>query len=112
MNMISVENQLDHHTNDSEYLAILKDQLLKLIDSLKPYFIFFQSGVDILSNDKLGMLSITKECCDERDRIVLEIASKHGIPLTASMGDGYADNLDDIVDAHCDTYRIARDIFK
>ena len=57
------------------------------------------------------MLSVTKEGCAERDRIVLETASKHGIPLTASMGGGYADNLDDIV-AHCNTYRIARDIFK
>jgi len=102
---------LDHHTNDSEYLGILKEQLPKLIERVKPDFIFFQSGVDILSNDKLGMLKVSKEGCAQRDRMVLETAKKHKIPLTASMGGGYADNLDDIIEAHCNTYKIAKSIF-
>ncbi len=102
---------LDHHTNDLEYLGILKEQLPKLIERVKPDFIFFQSGVDILSNDQLGHLNVTKEGCAQRDRIILETANKLQIPLTASMGGGYADNLDDIVDAHCNTYRIAQEIY-
>ena len=102
---------LDHHTNDSEYLGILKEHLPKLIERVKPDFIFFQSGVDILTNDQLGHLNVTKEGCAERDRIVLETAHKLQIPLTASMGGGYADNLRDIVDAHCNTYRVAKKIF-
>jgi acetoin utilization deacetylase AcuC-like enzyme len=102
---------LDHQTNDSEYLKMLNENLPKLINRVKPDFIFYQSGVDILANDKLGMLKVTKEGCAERDRIVLETAHKYGIPLTASMGGGYANNLFDIVDAHCNTYRIAKEIY-
>lgn len=102
---------LEHNTNDGEYLKILNDIFPKLIDQVKPDFIFYQSGVDILTNDKLGHLKVTKEGCAQRDRIVLETAHKCGIPLTASMGGGYADNLQDIVDAHCNTYRIAKEIY-
>lgn len=102
---------LDHFTNNFEYLKILENHLPNLIETVKPDFIFYQSGVDILANDKLGMLKVTKEGCAKRDQMVLETAHKHGIPLTASMGGGYADSIDDIVDAHCNTYRIAKEIY-
>jgi acetoin utilization deacetylase AcuC-like enzyme len=102
---------LDHLTSDSEYLQILQKELPKLIDKVKPDFIFFQSGVDILTNDTLGMLNVTKKGCADRDRIVLEIAHKYQIPITASMGGGYASNIEDIIDAHCNTYRIAKEIY-
>lgn len=102
---------LDHNTSDKQYLSILKEQLPKLIEQVKPDFIFFQSGVDILENDQLGHLSVTKNGCAERDRFVFETVHKNKIPITASMGGGYADSLIDIVDAHCNTYRIAKEIF-
>lgn len=102
---------LDHMTNDEEYLQHLTNELPKLIDEVKPDFIFYQCGVDILTNDKLGLLNVTKAGCAKRDRIVLETAKKHGIPLTVSIGGGYADNIDDIVDAHCNTYRIAKQLY-
>jgi acetoin utilization deacetylase AcuC-like enzyme len=102
---------LDHHTNDNEYLKLLNENLPKLIEQVKPDFIFYQSGVDILENDLLGMLKVTKEGCAKRDRIVFQTAHKNSIPITVSMGGGYADNLDYIVDAHCNTYRIAKEIY-
>jgi len=58
------------------------------------------------------MLSVTKAGCAARDHFVFELAHQYHIPVTASMGGGYADNLNDIVDAHCNTYRIAKEIFK
>lgn len=103
---------LEHHTGDEEYLKILYENLPELIKKVKPDFIFYQSGVDILANDKLGMLKVTKEGCAQRDKFVLDTAKKNNIPITASMGGGYADNLEDIIDAHCNTYRIAKEIFK
>lgn len=102
---------LDHLTSDDDYLSILAEHLPKLIEQVKPDFIFFQSGVDILTNDTLGMLNVTKLGCAKRDRIVLETAYKHKIPITASMGGGYAPNVEDIIDAHCNTYRIAKEIY-
>jgi acetoin utilization deacetylase AcuC-like enzyme len=102
---------LNHNTEDAEYLKILKSQLAKLIEQVKPDFIFFQSGVDILTDDQLGHLNVSKKACAERDRMVLESAFKRGIPVTASMGGGYASDINEIVDAHCNTYRIAKEIF-
>jgi len=102
---------LEQLTGDSDYLKILAKHLPKIIDQVKPDFIFFQSGVDILTNDQLGHLNVTKKGCAQRDQMVLETAYIQGIPLTASMGGGYAANLNDIVDAHCNTYRIAKEIY-
>ena len=98
-------------TSDKEYLGILKNTLPKLIDQQKPDFIFYLSGVDILATDKLGKLALSKEACKERDRFVLEQCHKHQIPVQVSMGGGYSTDIRDIVDAHCNTYRLAHDLY-
>jgi len=98
-------------TNDKEYLDIVKEILPKLIDQQKPDFIFYLSGVDILATDKLGKLALSKEACKERDRFVLEQCHKHQIPVQVSMGGGYSADIRDIVDAHCNTYRLAHDLY-
>ncbi len=98
-------------TNDSFYLKTLDVNLKNLLDTVQPDFIFFQSGVDILDTDKLGKLSVTREGCKQRDRIVLEAAKQNRIPLVASMGGGYSENFRDIIEAHANTYRLAQEIF-
>lgn len=98
-------------TNDLFYLKTLEVNLKNLMDTLQPDFIFFQSGVDILATDKLGKLSVTREGCKQRDRIVLATAKQNGIPLVASMGGGYSANFLDIIEAHANTYRLAQEIF-
>jgi acetoin utilization deacetylase AcuC-like enzyme len=102
---------LPDRTSDKEYLGILKNTLPKLIDQQKPDFIFYLSGVDILATDKLGKLALSKEACKERDRFVLEQCHKHQIPVQVSMGGGYSTDIRDIVDAHCNTYRLAHDLY-
>lgn len=98
-------------TGDKEYLDILKQTLPKLIDQQKPDFIFYLSGVDVLATDKLGKLSLSKEGCKKRDLFVLEQCRKHQIPVQVSMGGGYSTNIRDIVDAHCNTFRLAHDLY-
>jgi len=98
-------------TGDDEYLQILERTLPKLIDQQKPDFIFYLAGVDVLATDKLGKLALSKEACKERDRFVLEQCIKHQIPVQLSMGGGYSTDIKDIVDAHCNTYRLAHDLY-
>ena len=98
-------------TNDQEYLDILKQTLPRLIYQQKPGFIFYLAGVDVLATDKLGKLSLSKEACKERDRFVLEQCRKHKIPVQVSMGGGYSTDIKDIVEAHCNTYRLANDLY-
>jgi len=102
---------LDDSTSDDQYLTSLEKNLNHVFDKSKPDFVFFLSGVDVLITDKLGKLSLTKEGCKERDRMVLEACRARNLPLQVSMGGGYSPQIKDIVDAHCNTYRLAFDLF-
>jgi acetoin utilization deacetylase AcuC-like enzyme len=96
---------------DNEYLNILKNALPILIHTTSHDHIFYQCGVDILATDKLGRLGISLEGCKERDRLVLEFAKSHSIPITCVMGGGYSEKLTDIIDAHANTFRLAQELF-
>jgi acetoin utilization deacetylase AcuC-like enzyme len=98
---------LRNGTNDELYLRILGDNLELLINRVKPDFIFYQSGVDILETDKLGKLAVSRQGCKTRDEMVFESCKKHQIPLAVCMGGGYSERLTDIVEAHCNTFRLA-----
>ncbi|MBT1701874.1 histone deacetylase family protein [Chryseosolibacter indicus] len=98
-------------TDDAFYLKTLDANLKNIFDTFQPDFIFFQSGVDILSTDKLGRLSVSREGCKQRDRLVLTLAYKNKIPLVASMGGGYSPDFRDIIEAHANTYRLAQEIY-
>lgn len=96
---------------DREYLALLEENLIPVVDRLKPDFIIYQSGVDVLQTDKLGRLALTLHGCKERDRLVLELAYDKKIPIMCCMGGGYSEKISTIIEAHANTYRLAQEIF-
>jgi acetoin utilization deacetylase AcuC-like enzyme len=96
---------------DDEYLDILYNTLPGLIDQHRPDFIFYLSGVDILDTDKLGKLALTKEGCKARDKFVFEQCIANNIPVQVCMGGGYSPQIKDIVEAHCNTFKIAIDLY-
>lgn len=102
---------LPDNTSDNEYLSILKGTLPRLIESEKPDFIFYLSGVDILESDKLGKLGCSIDACKERDEFVFSLAYKLNIPVQCSMGGGYSPDIKTIIEAHANTYRVARSIY-
>jgi len=95
-------------TTDEKYLEILTETLPQIINQQKPDFIFYLAGVDILKTDKLGKLSCSIEGCKKRDALVFELCKKHEIPAQVSMGGGYSPELKTIVEAHANTFRIAK----
>ena len=97
--------------DDICYLKILKTELGQLLDKVRPEFIFFQSGVDILKTDKLGRLGLTTDGCKQRDKYVLNTCKKNHIPVAVNMGGGYSQKLSDIVEAHANTFRLAQEIW-
>jgi acetoin utilization deacetylase AcuC-like enzyme len=103
--------ELATFTKDEEYLDLLKNTLPNLIYRLKPDFLFFISGVDILETDKLGKLSVSIQGCYRRDEFVFQQAVKNKLPIVVSMGGGYSPQIRDIVEAHCNTYRLAEKMF-
>ncbi len=102
---------LENNTKDDEYLFILKETLPKLIQQEKPDFIYYLCGVDVVETDKLGKLSLTIEGCKERDRFVLQMCFNNKIPVMCSMGGGYSKDINIIVNAHANTFRLAHEIF-
>ena len=98
-------------SGDDYYLAKLKETLPRLIEQVKPDFIFYLSGVDILETDKLGRLSCTPEGCRERDRFALSCFRESEIPVQVSMGGGYSPDIKIIIEAHANTYRLAQEIY-
>ncbi|WP_116790047.1 histone deacetylase family protein [Flavobacterium psychrotrophum] len=102
---------LPDDTGDDEYLNILREILPKLIDTQKPDFIFYLSGVDILSTDKLGKLGCSVSGCKQRDEVVLQLCNKLNIPVQCSMGGGYSPDIKIIIEAHTNTYRVAKDLY-
>lgn len=98
-------------TRDAEYLSLLQAQLPKLIAQHQADFIFYQAGVDVLATDKLGKLNLSREACLHRDRIVFTEAQQRQIPVVVCMGGGYSADIKDILEAHCNTYRVAQQLF-
>ena len=102
---------LEDGTDDRQYLDILRRTLPDLFDRHHPDFVFYLSGVDVMAGDRLGRLALSLDGCRERDRFVLRNCRDRGIPVAVSMGGGYSDRLATIIEAHANTFRLAREIF-
>ena len=98
-------------TGGDEYLRILKETLPKLIEKVKPDLVCFVAGVDVLATDKFGKFTLTIADCAARDEIVFSVCKQHNIPVVVAMGGGYSPDIRHIVEAHCNTYKLAKDIF-
>ena len=94
-------------TADAEYLRLLADTLPRLLDEVRPDFVFYLAGVDVLATDKLGHLALSREGCRRRDELVLGLCHRHGLPVVVCMGGGYSERIIDIVEAHANTFRVA-----
>jgi len=97
--------------NTDEYLQLVKFHLPKIIAEFKPDFAFYLSGVDILNTDKFGKLNVTLEGCKQRDTHVFETLKANNIPVTVAMGGGYSADVKIIVEAHCNTFRTALNVY-
>jgi acetoin utilization deacetylase AcuC-like enzyme len=106
---------------DETYLSTLKywlrrieehpfegsDALLENEKRRKPFdFIFYQAGVDIHKDDRLGRFYITQEGISRRNQLVFEFANRMHAPLTICMGGGYPSGNDwsPILIAHAGVY--------
>jgi len=102
---------LEDHCDDRTYLKMLNELLPKLYKIVQPDFVFYLSGVDVLASDKLGRLGMSLEGCKQRDKEVLSFWKKKQIPVQCSMGGGYSKEIKYIIEAHANTFRVAKELF-
>lgn len=100
----------EDNTSDEDFLKTISEIIPKLIEQQKPDFIFYLAGVDILASDKLGKLGCSIDGCKKRDEIVFQNCEHYQIPVQVSMGGGYSPEIKTIIEAHANTYRVAKDI--
>jgi acetoin utilization deacetylase AcuC-like enzyme len=100
--------ELEDGISDDEYLDLLNKHLNYLKENVKSDFIFYQAGVDVLATDKLGRLGLSIQGCRERDRLVFDMAFQLNIPIVVTMGGGYSERIADIIEAHANTFRLAK----
>lgn len=94
-------------TSDEQYLDILARALPQILERFSPELVFYQAGVDVLAGDRFGKLALTMTGVGERDQLASAFARRAGLPLVITLGGGYARDLDRIVEAHCQTVRMA-----
>ena len=98
-------------TDDATYLQLLAATLPRLLDEVRPDFVFYLAGVDVLATDKLGHLGLTRAGCRQRDELVLRLCHQHQLPVVVCMGGGYSVRIADIVEAHVNTFRVAAELY-
>lgn len=106
----TVDIELPDGTGDDDYLSALAAALPPLF-AFAPDLVFYQAGVDPLAEDKLGRLALTLDGLMARDRLVLEACRAHRVPVTLSLGGGYAEPIERSVDAYLNTWRTVRAVF-
>lgn len=104
--------ELADNTDDATYLGLLEQHLPKLIDKQKPDIVFLLAGVDILDTDKFGKLKVSMQGCKKRDEFILSLLQHKQIPTVVSLGGGYSADIKIILEAHCNTFRLAKSIWK
>ncbi len=106
----SLDIELADGTSDKEFLETL-EQALPRIFLHNPDIIFYLGGADPYEKDKLGRLNLSIEGLKRRDEIVLQFAREHHTPIVTTMSGGYALDINDTVEIHCNTIRVVKKIF-
>jgi acetoin utilization deacetylase AcuC-like enzyme len=99
---------LPEKTGDAEYLKALEIALGKIGKDFD--MIFYQAGVDNLKEDSLGTFDLTFDGLMRRDKMVFEFSQ--GVPLAMAIGGGYANPIELTVQAHSNTFKVAKDFFR
>jgi len=95
--------ELPDGTEDTEYLEQLANGLSKVRGEFAPSLIFYNAGVDVHKNDRLGRLKLSKKGLRQRDFMVYDFARDCSASLVAVMGGGYGSNAAQIAELHYQT---------
>ena len=97
-------------TEGSEYNDYLGRTLPRIFDEFSPEFVMYLAGADPYEGDQLGMLRLSKDDLEDRDRIVMTMAQERSVPLCGVLAGGYAWRVEDTVDIHYNTIVTAKEI--
>ena len=97
---------------DVEYLDELEKGLDKALGEFQPELIYYVAGADPYRDDQLGGLKLSIEGLEKRDRLVFEKARAKNIPVAVTLAGGYARRVEDTIQIHTNTIRVAKEFAK
>lgn len=103
---------LDDGANDRVYLDALESGIRASLKQARANAVIYLAGADPYAEDRFGRLDVSKDGLAKRDRMVLDHCHKAGLPVAITMAGGYAPNIEDTVDIHFQTIRIAAEFQK
>lgn len=106
----NLDIELPDQTGDNEYLETLSEALPRILLH-DPDIIIYLGGADPFEKDKLGCLKLTMQGLMKRDEMVLNFAKSHEVPIVTTMSGGYALDIADTVEIHCNTIRAVKKVF-
>ena len=106
----SLDVELEDGTEDGAYLIALERALDDALEQARADVVVYLAGADPYVGDRLGRLALSKEGLLCRDRLVLERCRAERLPVGISMAGGYAADVEDIVDIHLGTVRVAQEL--
>ena len=98
---------LEDGTGDEAYLDALHLGARQALDRYNPDLAIYLAGADPFYQDRLGRLDLSKAGLAERDRVVFDLCRSAGLPVAVVMAGGYARVVEDTVDIHLQTIRLA-----
>ena len=102
----SLDIALPDGSGDEAFLAAVRSGLQQAL-ALPCDLAFYIAGADPFEEDQLGRMKVTRAGLLERDRLVLEACRRAALPLAIVMGGGYARQVEDTVEIHFQTMRLA-----
>ncbi|MBX2854357.1 MAG: histone deacetylase [Rhodobacteraceae bacterium] len=91
---------LEDGVEDTAYLDSLTEALGRAM-AAGPYDLaFYNAGVDVHADDRLGRLSLSDDGLRRRDRLVLETLRDAGTPVAGVIGGGYDDQPERLASRH------------
>jgi acetoin utilization deacetylase AcuC-like enzyme len=108
----SLDINLPDGVGDEEYLRELAQGLHGALAEFSPDLIFYIAGADPYCNDQLGGLKLSLAGLEKRDRLVFEKAKAKHIPVAVTLAGGYARRVEETVEIHANTIRVAKEFAK
>jgi len=106
----SLDVALPDSSDDTMYLQALRPAALKAIDEAEADLAVYIAGADPFVGDRLGRMAMSKAGLLARDRFILQACQTAGLPLVITLGGGYAKQVEDTVDIHFSTMRLAAEL--
>jgi acetoin utilization deacetylase AcuC-like enzyme len=103
----SLDVPLPDGCQDEPYLEALAAALAQIKARFEPQFVLYLAGADPHESDRVGRLKLTKAGMGSRDLMVMQYAQSQRCPMAIMMAGGYSTDVNQIVDIHLQTVRLA-----